>query len=1013
MKMVDETSITGNWIQIEEAIARFESDRQRGVVALADYCPPIEDPHFSVFLRELIRVELELLWNEGHHKTLADYIDQFPMLKDEPKSLELIGFDEYRLRCTIETVSPDDFARRYGINTNTWPRDVDPTVTQLVNQMAIIQPDDKTKEPLSEFPDPGTVFSSFHIVSELGRGAFARVYLAEQSDLACRHVVLKISTQLQDESQTLAKLQHTNIIPIYSSHQVDGFQAICMPYFGRTTLQDVLKQVNQEPSAVLSGLGVVSTIRERRMDSTVLSGGPVNTLPPMGPAPSRPEITLDYLSGLNQTQLACWIVSELADGLAHAHTRGILHCDIKPANILLSDEGRPMLFDFNLAMLSSRRQSEILGGTLKYMPPEQLESLAGEATMIDHRADIYALGLILYEIVTGRLPYTLERKPFAEQVAQMRSLAQQEIDFTIIHDLALRAILKKCLAKQPIHRYSSADQLSDDLQRHLKHQPLQWAKEPLSSQRVQKWFHRNSWVTSTAFLACVATGCLLLALAGWYQSRYQRARTDATIATKNLSDSLALLGPDLISPDPDPHQLAADVQLAEQRLSPWQLHEQDAIFHEQVTRYLNVEQAIAVQRDVTTAMMQIAHGRLLLQQPKDSLHWNQRAISIAPTEQLKWLATWQRIRLLRVDGQPQLAKSLEQQLGDPPTSALDRLWRAREAFADHQFAEALKLLAIDDPELRRRADYWHLRASCFVELGQWHEAITAASTALSHQSSQNDHLYALRARAFLGLNQFSQAQEDLDQAIKLKPRQGSYYISRAIAHAGEKRWGDAVADLDHAEKHWPEHTRIFFMRARYRQMLGDTAGAKLDRENGLKREPSDEISWISRGVALIPLDPKRAVADFDRAIQLNPRSHTARQNKAHVYADYLQQAEPAQQELDTVIAQMPNDAMARGGRAILLARQGKRAAALNDVEVMLKQPVLSPLLKYQAAGVYALSAKKHPEDRQRAIQLLAQALKEDLDTRLTENDPDIAPLRQDPVVQELLRAARQLEQLSQ
>src|SRR5439155_27381112 len=99
---------------------------------------------------------------------------------------------------------------------------------------------------------------------ELGRGAFGRVYLARQGDLANRLVALKISTTLVEEIDTLAQLQHTNIVPIYSVHRAGSFHAVCMPYLGSTTLADVLKQLEKGASIPVSGKGIISTLNARK-----------------------------------------------------------------------------------------------------------------------------------------------------------------------------------------------------------------------------------------------------------------------------------------------------------------------------------------------------------------------------------------------------------------------------------------------------------------------------------------------------------------------------------------------------------------------------------------------------------------------------------------------------------------------------------------------------------------------------------------------------------------------------
>src|SRR6516165_5564260 len=99
---------------------------------------------------------------------------------------------------------------------------------------------------LESLPEEGTQFLGFQLVSELGRGTFSRVFLAHQTELSNREVVVKISVDLFNQSQVLPQLQHTNIVPIYSAHSAGPLQALCMPYFGRTTLAHVLKTLHAE-----------------------------------------------------------------------------------------------------------------------------------------------------------------------------------------------------------------------------------------------------------------------------------------------------------------------------------------------------------------------------------------------------------------------------------------------------------------------------------------------------------------------------------------------------------------------------------------------------------------------------------------------------------------------------------------------------------------------------------------------------------------------------------------------
>ncbi len=176
----------------------------------------------------------------------------------------------------------------------------------------------KLTEGLTPFPEVGQEFLGFRLVAELGRGAFGRVYLARQGDLADRPVALKVSTGCFAESQKLARLQHTHIVPVYSFHRSGPLQAVVMPYFGPTTLADVLEDLGHRDTLPASGKGLVSTLHSRR----TRSGFVAVVRPPSAPvapsvrlqgrtAPSADVpatlTTLRMLEGLSYVEAALWI----------------------------------------------------------------------------------------------------------------------------------------------------------------------------------------------------------------------------------------------------------------------------------------------------------------------------------------------------------------------------------------------------------------------------------------------------------------------------------------------------------------------------------------------------------------------------------------------------------------------------------------------------------------------------------------------------------------------------------
>jgi len=302
---------------------------------------------------------------------------------------------------------------------------------------------------------PGDRVGDFVILRQLGRGSFARVYLAQQVSLE-REVALKVSDRsVIGEAQLLAGLEHDHIVKVYSEFVDPQTRSHCLvlQYVPGTTLAQVIHKLYQDAEAKRSGRGMLAAIDE-------LSSGEIG----FDPAASHNR---EVLSRLPFGEAICRMGVQLAEALSFAHARGILHCDIKPANILLNRYGRPMLVDFNVSVAGARRSSgELIGGTLDYMAPEYLALFAGAAgrtAAVDHRCDIYSLGVVLFELAVGRLPFVREgpQTPLAVQ----RWLKQRE---TFPADSGLPApmerVLRRCLHPNPAQRYQSGVELAQALQ---------------------------------------------------------------------------------------------------------------------------------------------------------------------------------------------------------------------------------------------------------------------------------------------------------------------------------------------------------------------------------------------------------------------------------------------------------------------------------------------------------------------------------------------------------------------
>jgi serine/threonine protein kinase len=346
--------------------------------------------------------------------------------------------------------------------------DTPPPVSKLAKS-SVVSHATTIVEPVS-LPEPGEEFCGFQLVEELGRGTFARVYLAKQAALAGRQVAVKVTLKATKEPERLARLQHTNVVPVYSVHEAAPAQVICMPYLGRRTLADALSgyRKSNTPAAGLSTRKGIATKRgssvaESRSGATIPQAEPKTGTQPAVPAAPNAIV------GKVETVLP--ILLQLADGLAHAHERGVLHLDLKPANVLLADTGEPMLLDFNLSYAEAEGKRDVVGGTIPYMAPEQLHDLRERGKgHVDARTDLYSLGVMAFELLAGKHPFPVTSRTLVEfdgLIATRNRGAPSILEVNPDVPAAVAAIVAKLLAAKPEDRYQSARELREDLDRQL------------------------------------------------------------------------------------------------------------------------------------------------------------------------------------------------------------------------------------------------------------------------------------------------------------------------------------------------------------------------------------------------------------------------------------------------------------------------------------------------------------------------------------------------------------------
>ena len=354
--------------------------------------PPGGDAEGRGLLLDLLD-ELAEAWEvPGEPVPVETYLARLPDPGD-PVAVELI----YQEFCLAEhrglAPDPEDYLRRF-------PGFVDRLERLFRFHEAIDEGQLRAWVGEPKLPEVGDAVGPYLLIRELGRGGFARVFLAIQGDLSDRPVVLKISDRASGEPQLLARVRHPQIVEVIRQGEADGgaLHLICMPYQGGGSLSEVLDAVGRGPRRPRSGSALVEAIDR------------IAGLDPGSPLKSGPHRA--RLASESYPRAVAWLVALLAEALDYAHRRGVAHGDLKPSNVLLASDGRPMLLDFNLAVdwRDEVEGARFGGGTLAYLSPERLRALADPTSArrpspsSRRRADLYGLGLVLLEALTGRAP---------------------------------------------------------------------------------------------------------------------------------------------------------------------------------------------------------------------------------------------------------------------------------------------------------------------------------------------------------------------------------------------------------------------------------------------------------------------------------------------------------------------------------------------------------------------------------------------------------------------------------
>lgn len=980
--------------------------REHGLVWLRTHflADPTDPEHLPTLLAVM---RLDLSGPGGHSGRLAEYRRVFPALRLTPEGRRAVDDLEFQAAVrVVKTPRPSDAGPRLVLDEPT-QHTPDPL---LIDQVGSVSRSVAGPREVPEL-DPAVASElGFAELVRLGQGGFGTVYAARQTQVGNRLVAIKYTAARSREPQVLAALQHPNIMPVWSVHEHTGHRVFCMPLHGRTTLADVLRMIDRTKSLPATGAGFLSAASATEVEAA--------TAVEAEPEVELPADTADYESDRRRLEKLGYVESvvqgmtRLADALAHAHRRRVIHLDIKPANVLVTDDGGFMILDFGLSYQNGVAASPEAGGTVRYMAPEQLASFVqGRGVRPDPRMDLYALGLVFFELLTGRHPFAESLAPGVRReewvAARFRHPPSvRRFNPTVPH--GVEAIVLKLLHPDREERYQSAEQLHTDLTRQQAHQPLVYAGNPSWRERFSK-FRRRHPVFSVAVMAGAMA---VMAVAGFgvakAQSEYARQKAEAAEAVEAgvkldaVLDGLNAVRIDAASVQ-SPTARRQAVRVVEETRAAYGLDAAGDWRRRPDVLRLDDPRRQALTLALCEHALLAAHAERLnaagrppteaADELERAVEWNRKAEVLFAPDQVPAAVGEQRAALARLLGRPQEV---------PPTpgeTPLDLFLRGlgKIADADHRGA-ATVLEQLVKVEPQHAAGQFAL-GFVYQSVGRFYDAIERYQVAKALAKDDPRPAYN-RGSLLVFHRKTDDAIADLTTAIERDPTMTEAYYQRATARyqkglglKGEdlqKAVADGLADIDAAMRLGGERYRFVALRGLLRAKGGDAAGAEEDRVALEGMTPQDEQDYIIRGNRRRAEGrPQDALADFRTATEVNPLSVSAWQNRA-AQESAMKMSAAAAASLAELIKRVPEHTSAKFERAVMLARLGDRDGAVAQLVG------LTPFdahTWYQQAAVYALGSETHLDDAQAALNALKMARKLGYDLKQLATDDDFATLR--------------------
>jgi eukaryotic-like serine/threonine-protein kinase len=796
-------------------------------------------------------------WQQGERPPAEEFLARHPELRNQPDAALRLVCEEICLRQEFnEELDAEQMLARF-------PHCRD-QIAVLLDCHRLLVPE--TAAPA--FPAVGEWLGDFELVAELGRGGQGCVFLAKQPSLADRPVVVKVTPRTGNEHLSLARLQHTYIVPLYFAEDDarKNLRILCMRYFGGTSLAHVIDALaKQKPLAQRTGLDLLSEIDKAQARLPI-------PMPKTSP-------TRQLLARFPYAQAVAFLGACLADALHYAHERGLVHLDIKPGNVLLAADGQPMLLDFHLAhrpLRTNDPEIDWFGGTPDYMSPEQADACKaipqGEPVTkdVDARSDIYSLGLTLYESLAGaRLPE--DGNPQA-----LHRLNPQV-------SVGLSDIIGRCLRPEAKDRYPDAANLAADLRRHLTNQPLRGVKNRSWAERWWKWRQRKPHALTLVVLVSLvlavltAGGTMLFVHHGQRVEEGRTALRDGTAMNqaRQYPEAARVLNVGLQVARNLPNQEAL-VRSLDQQLSIARYGQLADNLHrlaEQV-RFLydadnlsrgRMQSLESACRAVYDARATLLEGRKLLGDGSNEdvrtdfldlvILWTALRVRLAEPadparrEALDILAEAEamfgpnaallaeRQRHAEALGLADVVRtSREQGSSHPPRTAWDHYTVGRSLLRAGKLEDAAA--HFDRSVELQPQGFWpnYYQGVCAYRRGEPGEAAEAFRVCIA-LAPDKAACYYNRGLAYQALNQLDRAANDYDRALSLDPALGLALFNRAILYHRAKQYPEAIAGLQQAMANGIEPALVHYNLALVYQAKKERTSALDHLQQAIRQRP--------------------------------------------------------------------------------------------------------------------------------------------------------------------------------